>query len=232
MNPPADLRCSNCMKMLPAEHFSVYRSIKRGRSYACKQCQQERRIRIRRERSDDPIARDKVCSKCKESKPSDGFYINKLNRSGLSAWCRSCMREFGGKGEWVKANKERHLLYSRNYKREYMRKRRNEDSVFRIVSAMRSRLYSILRKRALGKNCSTMDLVGCSVDFLRSYLESKFVTGMTWEKYGKYGWHVDHVVPLSSFDLADMEQRRVAFHFTNLQPLWASDNLRKGARVA
>lgn len=62
-----------------------------------------------------------------------------------------------------------------------------------------------------------------------AHLEAQFAPGMTWENRGE--WHVDHIRPLASFDLTDPEQLRTASHYTNLQPLWASDNLAKGARL-
>ena len=58
--------------------------------------------------------------------------------------------------------------------------------------------------------------------------ESLFQSGMTWENHGKYGWHIDHIRPCSSFDLTDPEQQKLCCHYTNLQPLWAKDNLSKG----
>ena len=74
---------------------------------------------------------------------------------------------------------------------------------------------------------STIDLLGCSVEELRIHLEAQFVEGMNWENYGLYGWHIDHIRPCSSFDLTDAEQQRICFHYTNMQPLWAKDNLKK-----
>lgn len=82
-------------------------------------------------------------------------------------------------------------------------------------------------------NCATSNskvaqkLVGCSLTELRSHLEKMFKRGMTWENYGYRGWHIDHVQPLAKFDLRDPAQQQVAFHFTNLQPLWAKENLEK-----
>ncbi len=71
--------------------------------------------------------------------------------------------------------------------------------------------------------------LGCSVDKLKKHLESRFRFGMTWENYGM--WHIDHIRPLASFDLTDRVQFLQACHYTNLQPLWAPENLGKGARV-
>jgi hypothetical protein len=67
------------------------------------------------------------------------------------------------------------------------------------------------------------------VEQLRQHLEAQFTDGMSWDNYGRDGWHIDHIRPCASFDLTDPEQQRQCFHYTNLQPLWAADNIRKGA---
>ena len=76
-----------------------------------------------------------------------------------------------------------------------------------------------------------MELIGCSVSKLMKHLEGKFQDGMTWETRGVHGWHVDHIIPCKVFDLTDPEQQKQCFHYTNLQPLWAEDNLKKGDKV-
>jgi hypothetical protein len=75
-----------------------------------------------------------------------------------------------------------------------------------------------------------MELLGCTIDFFKNHLESKFVEGMSWQNYGK-GWHIDHIIPCVSFDLSKPEEQRKCFHFSNLQPLWAVDNIRKGTKI-
>jgi len=72
-----------------------------------------------------------------------------------------------------------------------------------------------------------MDLIGESPQFVKNYLTLKFTDGMSWENHGK--WHIDHIKPCCSFDLTKPEEQQKCFHYTNLQPLWAKDNLRKGA---
>jgi hypothetical protein len=99
----------------------------------------------------------------------------------------------------------------------------------RLMALLRVRLARHLRgyiasKRRCG---SAVRDVGCSIDELKIYLETKFQPGMTWENWSIDGWHIDHIKPLSSFDLSDREQLLKACHFTNLQPLWAIDNMRK-----
>lgn len=111
---------------------------------------------------------------------------------------------------------------------ESRRWRTNEQ--FRLGKILRSRLRIALRRRNISTPYSGVTLLGCSIDEALAYLESLFVDGMTWENQGYHGWHVDHVRPLNSFDLTDPEQVAAACHYTNLQPLWAKDNLRKGWR--
>jgi len=79
------------------------------------------------------------------------------------------------------------------------------------------------------KHRKTMEYVGCDAEALREYLESKFLDGMTWEN--KHEFHIDHIRPCASFDLDNEVERHKCFHYTNLQPLWAADNLSKGATV-
>lgn len=80
------------------------------------------------------------------------------------------------------------------------------------------------------KSEATIKMIGCSVERLRQHLESLFQDGMTWENYGLRGWHIDHIRPVSSFDLSLPEEQQKAFHYSNLQPLWAEDNMKKSDR--
>jgi hypothetical protein len=94
-----------------------------------------------------------------------------------------------------------------------------------IASRLRENIAGIIRQPS--KHKRILNYLGCSLDEFKIYLESKFQEGMTWENRGLYGWHIDHIIPLTSFDLSDPEQIKKACHYTNLQPLWAKDNLKK-----
>ena len=113
------------------------------------------------------------------------------------------------------------------YQSRYTTTRKKRDPVFRLTVNLRRRVLLGLQGRS--KSSRTEDLLGCSFTFLRFWLESKFLPNMSWENYGD--WHVDHIRPLASFDLTDPKQQALAFHFLNLQPLWAKDNLSKGAKI-
>jgi hypothetical protein len=81
------------------------------------------------------------------------------------------------------------------------------------------------------KTKKTLELLGCSWQEARDHIQSQFKEGMTWENHGFYGWHIDHIIPCSSFDLTDLEQQKKCFHYTNLQPLWWKDNISKGSKI-
>lgn len=104
-------------------------------------------------------------------------------------------------------------------------KRRKEDPSYRLLCNLRPRLARAIKAQGSTKDSTTMKLVGCSVGELISHLEPQFTDGMTWENYGE--WHVDHMRPCASFDLTIDTEQEKCFHYTNLQPLWAEDNLRK-----
>ena len=110
---------------------------------------------------------------------------------------------------------------------EYLRRRRQTNPQFRLAHLLRNRLRHALKGTV--KSARTLELLGCSIEHLVKHLESKFQPGMSWENQGE--WHVDHIRPLASFDLSDPHQQREACHWTNLQPLWASDNIRKGDKL-
>ena len=103
------------------------------------------------------------------------------------------------------------------------------DIQYKLSRRLRNRLYCALQGNF--KNGSAVKDLGCSIDELKTHLESKFHSGMTWDNWSFEGWHIDHIKPLASFDLTDRKQLLLACHYTNLQPLWAIDNLSKGDRT-
>ena len=103
------------------------------------------------------------------------------------------------------------------------------DVHFKIRQNLSTRIRIALGSSSKAEN--TANLLGCSINELRAHLERQFTVGMTWDNYGVEGWHIDHRKPCASFDLTIPEQQKICFHYTNLQPLWARDNLSKGDRL-
>jgi hypothetical protein len=115
----------------------------------------------------------------------------------------------------------------RTIKRNYQKNQRKTNFLYRISKNLRSRITKLLKNNKSNYN----ELIGCSSEKLISHLESKFLDGMTWKNYGLRGWHIDHIKPCSVFNLTKVEEQRRCFHYSNLQPLWAKDNLRKGSKL-
>jgi hypothetical protein len=105
--------------------------------------------------------------------------------------------------------------------------KRESDPIYRMIGSCRARTGAAIRAKGYKKESSTEHLLGCSWDSLRDHLEAQFTEGMTWDNYGK--WHVDHVIPVSS--AKTLEQLLQLCHFSNLQPLWAIDNLTKHSKI-
>lgn len=138
--------------------------------------------------------------------------------------------------KYYETNKEKILEKNKEYKKnnkeklnQRLNERRNTDIQYKLAINLRSRLYQALKNNY--KVGSAVQDLGCNISEFKVYLESLFQEDMSWDNYGKDGWHIDHIKPLASFDLTNREQLLEACHFTNLQPLWAKDNLSKGAKI-
>lgn len=137
--------------------------------------------------------------------------------------------------EYRKNNKEKITLSSANYNKNnldklstYKRERRKNDSLFRLIGSIRSRLTIFLKSKNITKSNSTFNMIGCTPEELKLHLEKQFTDGMCWELYGSK-IHTDHRIPLAS---ATTEEEALKLcHFSNLQPMWADENLAKGSKM-
>lgn len=163
-----------------------------------------------------------------------------------SKTCLECNKDFIAHQQYTKFCSAKcnnsHLYKSRDIDAYNARKRKTisgpkararhferyaNDVNYRLSCVLRARLNRAIK--CDNKVGSAISDLGCSVEELKTYLESKWQSGMTWDNWARDGWHIDHVRPLAGFDLSDCEQLKVACHHTNLQPLWAKDNIAKGS---
>ena len=134
--------------------------------------------------------------------------------------------------KWIKKNKKKIKLtnqvwYQKN--KIIIREKRRSNPTYKLINNLRKRVWSTLKGK--NKSANTITLLGIpNVQFLWIHLEKSFKPGMTRKNYGK--WHLDHIKPCSSFDLTKASEQRKCFHYTNLQPLWASENLAKGSKIS
>ena len=122
--------------------------------------------------------------------------------------------------------KNTNKIYQLSHKKEandYHRNRLKRDINFKLRCNLSKRIWNALKGVCKSKN--TVLLLGCSIEFLKVYIAFHFSPGMTWNNYGK--WHIDHIKPCAKFDLSKPNEQRKCFNYTNLQPLWAKDNLIK-----
>jgi hypothetical protein len=244
-----DYNPKNKVKIICKEHGifeqSPYRHIE---GQGCPQCGNK----LCRKKP-NPIKETKVCLKCKNEYPrnSDYFYRNSIVKDGFQSRCKCCVNkglvlkrketwdirklQFKPKKPKLTDEEKKH-----NKKKVYYRwkesgglknynKKRLSDSQYKVANSIRGRVWSGLSRVQKKKTSKTVDLIGCSWEYLYFYIESQFKKGMTWDNYCFDGWHIDHIRPCASFDLTDIEQQKQCFHYTNLQPLWAKENFRKNS---
>lgn len=183
----------------------------------CKSCNAE--IVKERENSSDYCSR-----KCFE------FY--KRNNKSITINCFVCDLSFIKLGNKTtcsdKCKKQKHRLAQRKRSKRYYDNTRSIVPSKRIEDALRVRVYNALKGKTK-KSTSTEELLGCTFEQARLHIELQFQDGMSWDNYPD--WHIDHITPCASFDLTDPVQQRLCFNYKNLQPLWAKDNLSKGAKI-
>jgi hypothetical protein len=124
--------------------------------------------------------------------------------------------------------KKQYEIY-KEYKKQWHKNKRTNDPKQKIIERLRARLYSLLKENNTKKQKSAKQLLGCSINKIAKHLEKQFQSGMTWENMGK--WHIDHIIPCSVFNLTKIHEQEKCFHYSNLQPLWAADNLKKGNKI-
>lgn len=149
------------------------------------------------------------------------------NPEAYKSTCEKSITKLKNNGYYKKFNN----IY-RNRKNEIKRKRLKTDYEFRLRELVRSRIQSGLKKQITKakKSMSSIKYLGCTYAKYINYLESKFTKEMNWENMGgNNGWQIDHIKPLTTFNLNTVEQQLIAFNYKNTQPLWKIDNLKKGA---
>ena len=191
---------------------------------------------------EDYDQKGQLCKICGERKPVSEFYPS--HRYRKKAMCLPCSRTHA-KEKHVNTYEEKKKYYRAYYQknkesRQKWQEKYRKDNPDKIAAyrqrpymkvrlAQAKRIQVALRRVGLKKSDRTVKYLGCTGRELVAHLESQFSPGMSWDNYGIKGWHIDHIRPCASFDFTDEKQLHDCFHYTNLQPLWAKDNITKGA---
>ncbi len=251
-------QCATCGGKKPIEDYYKDKTHADGLASRCKQCMQyanhvqymkNRDARLKKQKEYADERRDDIrgCSRqyyqqnC-EKLIQDNLDYKKKNPEKVKRWgkaygkrhrdrIRQHYKEYYRKNREKVTNKNRqwqivNIEKWREYQNDYGKKRR-EKLEYRLIASIRSRIHRALMQAVKSK--STMEIIGCTVEQLKQHLESQFLPGMSWDNYGE--WHIDHILPCSAFELQNSEEQEICFHYTNLQPLWAKDNISKGKKI-
>jgi len=188
------------------------------------------------------VTMNKMCGNCKETKSYDEFHRKSASKDGLKSVCKHCTSDYKKlyrkeNYDKIKIYKEKNKNKIREQHREYTRTRANNDELFKLGRNLGTMLRNCFKRQGFSKSGKSKDIIGCSFEEFKIYLESKFESWMSWDNYGKYngefnhGWDVDHIVPLcSAFSESDLIKLN---HYTNLQPLCSKMNrdIKKGKNI-
>jgi hypothetical protein len=231
-------KCNKCLLDKELSCFAKDKNRKDGHYSICKSCKKEynlnniKSIKISKKKYYQDN-RDDILQKSKEN-----YLVSKDNKLKYSKTYYEKNKEIQSirQKNYYNNNKEYFLQKSKkylnenydkvlSYQKKYKQDRFKKDPIFRTIICVRARVNNFLREKNFNKKNKTIEIVGCSPSELKKYLEKQFINGMTWENHSLYGWHIDHIIPLSSAKTE--EEIYKLCHYTNLQPLWATDNLKK-----
>lgn len=232
-------------------------TIEKMETKVCSKCKIEKHIN---EFGKHSQTKDKLQCRCKECRKLDkkedyeknknyykvkGEKYREENREKLIEYSRKYYHEnkeklLENKKEYYVKNSEtiyeKLLIYNKNnkekvnhYKNQYNKQKKKSSTLYKLKISLRDRLNKYFKYSSLNKNNKTFNIIGCTPPQLKEHLETQFVYGMSWENHGLFGWHIDHIIPLSSAKTE--EELYKLCHYTNLQPLWAKDNLVKSNKL-
>ncbi len=213
-------KCKECGKILP---FRVIKSLK-GKT-RCKECNYKFNTGENHPNYKGPI----ICQDC--GKKLEGR--NKRKR------CQKCHIKFfipWNKGKSKFKTVEGYKTYYNNCRKI---RRKNQLQKEKIADIVRTRIRNSIKyiikndSQERKKRAGTTILIGCSIKEFIRYLEFNFREGMSWDNYGNKNnqWNIDHIKPISSFNLTELNEQKKAFHYSNCRPYWAKDNFKKGAKI-
>jgi len=207
-------KCTKCGIEKELINFHNNKAIKSGYGSICKVC------------CNDQAKKWRERNREKFKKTRQEYYQKNIEKMRLE------------KIEYGKKHKKEKALYDIEYrknnkemfkkaKREYELRNKN-NPIYKIKKNLRRRIHHVVANGY--KSISSEELLGCTGEEYKKYLESKFKPGMTWENYGPK-WHIDHIIPCNNFNLLNQDEQKKCFHYTNTQPLWKEENLKKGRKL-
>lgn len=212
-------KCSHCKEEKPISEFNKCSKTSTGLHNHCRQCskkhkklwdekfKEENKIKAKSEKA--LLMKKKHNEKTKEKYREDDDYRNTVKNK----------------------NNVRRRDESAKIKARIQRKKWSEIPQNKISQNLRGRIRSAIKAQNTDKNNSMKYYLNINIDGFKKYLEEKFIDGMSWDNYGKNGWHIDHIIPCSFFDLTIEENKQICFNYKNMQPLWELENITKQNKI-
>ena len=212
--------CSKCKLEKNINDFNNRSTSKDGKRSSCKQCDSDDIKKWRQSNKEKvKLQKQRYLKKNPQKNLDRGKNYRENNKEKVNEKSTNWRKNNPGYGTMYYRKNKNIILYQ-------ILIRKKNDPVYKLKTLYRSKLNKILGSN---RDDETFDIIGCTPRYLKDHLESQFTEGMSWENHGLYGWHIDHIVPLSS---AKTEEDLIELcHYSNLQPLWAIDNLKKSNKM-
>jgi len=217
--------CSKCKVKKPVSEFNKDKNNKDALRCKCKSCckeyyQSNKEYHKEYQKERYQANKQNIKESVKEYYQANKEYKKKYYKKYIEA-NKENIKEYYK--EYYQANKEK----KNEYNKEYRRNRKQTDPLFKMRVNLRSRTSTAFRRKGYSKNTKTQEMLGVDWDVAKQHIERQFKKGMNWNNQGE--WHIDHIIPLSSASTS--ERLKELCHYTNLQPLWAEDNLSKNDKI-
>lgn len=247
--------CTKCKIEKPFDEFGKDKKAKDGLKYQCKSCEREYRKQhyqankkyykesnkkyyqtnkeiikesYKEYRQDNKERIKKYCKEYYQVNKEKIKERTKEYRQANKEYCKEYIKE------WYQVNKERVKEYNKDnkerkkeYTKEWYRERRKTDPLFKMNRNLRKRTWEAFKNKGYKKTSKTQEMLGVDWEIAKQHIERQFTKGMNWDNQGE--WHIDHIIPLASAN--NKEELMKLCHYTNLQPLWAKDNLSKSDKI-
>lgn len=237
--------CVECKEIKDLQLFGKDKNSKDGFARRCKICQKEHSRKYREDNLDllkikkaeyRKNNREKINLKQIEVRIKNKDKINSDRRKFYKENTELFKKRNLKNKDNIKLSKKKYRANNKNKIKEYdlkNREKKNKQKVEhrklnphkRVQHCLQTRIRTAINSSDGKKSNNTEELIGCSIQFYKEYLESKFTKGMTWNNYGLTGWHIDHIKPCALFDLSDPKQQMECFNYANTQPLWATKEI-------
>jgi hypothetical protein len=210
--------CCKCKNLLAIDSFGKLKSTPDGYRYDCNQCRKDYRTKNKlaiqmQQKSYYQDNKTKLLEKNKQYRLSN---IEKINNQ---------RKEYRSREEIKQHIKQKNKDYL-PVKKEKIKLKRVTDLNFQITEILRSKVHKMIK----GQNTIYQKLIGCDIDFLKKWIEFRFEPDMNWNNLGKC-WHIDHILPINKFNVENIHEQQICFHWTNLQPLNCIENIKKSDKL-